>query len=495
MKKMILLLLLPLTALMAIEFVMTHDGLVDAENFGTITPTQPIVTAPAPSTPSTYLETVNIPACDASNPEVHFINNNSDWSKINDSSKRIFCVSPGDYTSLGNIRITRSGTDAKRRYIVLNNGNDTHPGKLNKNQLANFALDFNNASFWIIDRASSIDNGATYAFRLRTGSSNNIFNRIFTNNIITSIAINADANDNTIQNSRFQNMTHSGRIYDNPAISFFEWSADSWSIKNTKIINNEIVNANDGMQIVLAKKSDGDYQEGNAEGTIIDGNDIYIDSNIYTNGNGKYDPNGSYAYAENALDIKAGSTNVSNPMIITNNHFWGFRKADSTDSYLSDPGHAFVIHYGIGNTKFNDNVIFDAPSGIVAADKQNSKWSMYDGEIKRNIIQDCGSTSNYALQITESNNISITDNVIVNARNSYLRLSTNGSGMIVTNNIGINSPDNQVLTNNTGGIYKDNSNEYTTGEAAGHTNDYTFTTDKYTNNPKVITLPNTVKAK
>lgn len=493
MKKMIFLLIFPLTVLMAIDFTMTKQGLfVD-------TATQPPSSGTLPEATSSYLKSVDLPVCDASNPEVHFIQNTADWSTINSSSKRIFCVSPGDYRALNNIKLTASGTAEKKRYIILNNGNNIHPAKLDQNELANFALQFSEASYWIIDRAASIDHNLPYSFQLRANSTNNVFNRIFTDNIITSIALNNAANNNTIQNSRFQNMTHTGRIYDNPAISFFDWNSNSWSIKNTKILNNEIVNTNDGIQTVLSKQSDGNYQSGNVEGTIIDGNDIYIDSTLYTNARGEYNPNGTYAYAENAIDLKAGSINASNPMIITNNHFWGFRKSDSTNSYLSDPGYAIVAHYGIGNTKLNDNVIFDSNSGIGLGDKQNASWAMYNSEIKRNIIKDCGTLpgvggTNYALHITESNNINITNNVIINARNAYLQLSTNGSGMLVTNNIGINSPDDMVLTNNTGGIYTDNSNEYTTGEAAGYTEDYSFTTDKFTNSPRVITLPNTVKA-
>ncbi len=96
---------------------------------------------PAPTLETTkntskYLEEVNLPKCDASNPEVQFIRSNDDWKTINSSSKRIFCVSPGDYKSLENISITASGTGEKRRYIILNNGNDLHPGQLDKSQIA-----------------------------------------------------------------------------------------------------------------------------------------------------------------------------------------------------------------------------------------------------------------------------------------------------------------------------------------------------------------------
>ena len=483
MKKMILLLMLPLTVLMAIEFVMTRDGLVDAKNFETTTPTQPGDTSP--STPSSYLEPVNLPACDTSNPEVQFINKNSDWDNINSSTKRIFCVSPGDYSSLDSIELTSSGTAKKRRYIILNNGNDTHPGKLNQNELANFALNFDEASYWTVDRASRFNTPSdTNVYRFYPGSTHNVLNRIFTDDIVRSVYVSGDAHNNTIQNSRFQNMSDSGRKGDNPAIILFG-NGDPVTIKNTKILNNEIYNCGDGIMTMVWRNSGEKYQIANGEGTIIDSNDIYIDSNVYTNGNGKYTTSGSYAFAENAIDLKFGSLNPSNPMIITNNHMWGYRKSDSTNSYTDDPGYAMVIHYGVGNTIINDNVIFDSVRGIGAGDSQDSDWAMHDSEVQRNVIKD---TIN-PIWISSSNNVLVKDNIIIDSEDAFLKFSGNGSDMLVTNNKGINSPVDISLGANNGGVYSPNSNNYNTIEAAGYTEDKTFTTDKFTNKPKIISFP------
>ncbi len=58
-------------------------------------------------------------------------------------------------------------------------------------------------------------------------------------------------------------------------ISLINWGSDYYEIKNTKVINNEFVNQNDGFQSNRSPKysnAEGRYQDANVEGTIIDGN-------------------------------------------------------------------------------------------------------------------------------------------------------------------------------------------------------------------------------
>lgn len=480
MKKMILLLILPLTALMAIDFTMTQEGLF------TKTTTQ----SPTPAT-SSDLEPVNLPTCDAGNPEVQLIRSNADWSTINSNSKRIFCVSPGDYTSLANIKLTVSGTAEKRRYIILNNGNDVHPGKLETSELAQFALQFNGADYWTVDRGALVNSSITYQYELRAGSTHNILNRCYSDEVNINVLLKNTADNNTIQKCRFENMKDSARRSDFPSISFKDWGLDSWTIKNTKIIANEIVNTNDAVQTVLREPGNDAPQIASVEGTIIDSNDMYITSDVYTDGKGNYDPSGSRAYAENAIDLKVGSRNASNPMIITNNHMWGYRKSDGTNSNLSDPGYTFVAHFGVSNIKLNDNVIFDSNRGIGSGDSRDARWSMYDSEVKRNIIKDnttINDSEAYPLALIGNDTTIVEYNVIINARNNYMKLVSGGPGIRATNNIGVNSPIDIYLSGNNGGTYSANSNK-----ATGYTKDYTITTDKFTNSPRVITLKNVLK--
>jgi len=553
MKKIILLLIIPFVALMAIDFTMTREGLIapsSIDNSSTDTTatssdsaTSNDTTTSSDSTTSNdtatssdsttsndtatssdnatsndtssdnatsndtsstnpYLEPVNLPKCDASNPEVQFIRSNADWNKINSSSKRIFCVSPGDYTSLGSIKLTANGTAKKRRYILLNNGNDTHPAKLDSSQLANMAIKFNGASYWTLDRMARFDVDINYAYSFMNGSSYNILNRMYTDNIGQSVLVQNNCHNNTIQNSRFNYMTHAKRKGDGVCISLFTYGDQMVTIKNTKIINNEIVNQGDGIQTVRHNRnSDGKLQDANYEGTIIDSNDIYITSDIYTDGKGNYTPTGKYAYAEDAIDLKVGSDNPANPIVITNNNMWGSRKSDGTNSSISSGGGEIVVHYGVKNVIINDNVMFNASSGIASGDNNRFQYSMSDSEIKRNIFYDLGTITDvkYPLFFADLNaDIVIQDNVTKDCR-SHQGYFIRCLRFNYTKNVIINQKYAGIYTNpekrNVNSVFTPKSN-YTTveGISEGYTEDYVFTTDNFTNSPRVISLKNVLKA-
>ncbi len=486
MKKMILSLILPLTASMAIDFTMTKEGLFSE------TTTQSPTSSTVPVASNPYLEPVNLPKCDDGNPEVQFIRSNDDWSTIN-SSKRIFCVSPGDYSSLGNIKLMVSGTAEKRRYIVLNNENDTHPGKLNKSELANFALSFGGAKYWVIDRMASFDHAIHRAVILNSGAEHNIFNRAFTNEITTFAIFYSGAHNNTVQNGRFDTMKESARKNDNCTILFYSGSSSkSFSMKNNKIINNEFVNQNDSFQIAR-QTINGVLQLANCEGTIVDNNDMYLTSDIYTDGQGNYTPVGEYVFAENALDLKAASENAVNPVIITNNHFWGYRRSDKSSGHCDDAGFALGTHFNTPNMVIEDNVIFDSAGGFASGDSRNYSLALESTSIKRNLFHSCGAYPNsnsrraLTLQITEADTTTVQNNIIINARENIGLMAWNKAKIIFTNNKIINSPINTEIRNNNGGIYNPNS-IYHTPEEAGYSKDYTFITDKFTNNPRIMTL-------
>ena len=202
-----------------------------------------------------------------------------------------------------------------------------------------------------------------------------------------------------------------------------------YSIKNTKILNNEFINCNDGIQLVRRNKpSDGKYISANYEGTIINGNDIYITNVIYTNGKGLLDQNGSYAYAENAIDIKAGSDNMENPILITNNHLWGYRFSDKTTGARNDHGSAIVIHYGVKNLNITNNIIFDSAQAIVAGDSNIFGFSLKDSNISNNILSNCGSYEKThdtyaAVMLYDTQNINFNNNIIINSRINWIHVA------------------------------------------------------------------------
>jgi hypothetical protein len=292
---------------------------------------------------------------------------------------------------------------------------------------------------------------------------------------------------------------------DSVAVSLSSWGVRYSEIKNTKILNNEIVNSNDGIQLVRnpmiwLDKSDsmyGKYQDANCEGTIIDGNHIYIDSSIYTDGKGNFDPNGIFAYAEDGMDFKVGSENANNPMIVSNNHLWGFRRSDSTNSYISSSGVGIGAHFGVNNVQILNNVIFDSASGISTGDNNRFAFGMGNSVIKNNILYNVGPhvkwSKSSAIKATESKNLKIEDNLIIGGRSYYSMFQYNDSVTYSGNEIVDTDPLFGLLKeSNAQSVFSSNTT-YETAANGGYTKDYTFTTDRFTNNPRTISLKNAVK--
>ncbi len=449
-----------------------------------------------------YLEDIDLPECDKNDTEVFFIENNDDWKHINDKDKRIFCVSPGDYRSLKNIVLITSWTKEKRRYIVLNNWNDIHPGKLDKNQLANYALQFNAASYWIIDRATSFDTNIRHSFIIGRGSMYNIFNRMFTANLHHTMWIRNNAHNNTIQNSRFDWVSIQWSKDDLSTVNILENVISFVEIKNTKIINNEFLD-HKPMRLARAPLTNdrtnhnAPRQHANFEGTIFDSNTVEYTKRIRTDCNGNFDINWACMISEGGPDYKSGSDNVNNPVIFSNNHFWGIRPGQSNWGTIgAGAGTALVVYMGAKHVKIRNNIIFDGTNGFIIADKYDAKyWTEYI-EVTGNLLYNLGvrSKANNAtsILISQSLNGIVENNIFVNSRGAWADIRSN-QNLFFGNNTVINSEDKYILHSNApNGM---NTNKiYKTSKEAWYTKDYSFVTDKFTNNPRTITLKNALKS-
>jgi hypothetical protein len=419
---------------------------------------------------------INIPVCDASNPKVAFIKKQEDWQMINDNSKKIFCVKPGSYHKSEVIIKNISGTKDEPKYIVLDNGNNKHPAKLKTSQIASVDLHFENSNYWIVDRMASIGTRSVYdAPILLKNSSNNIINREFTDGSSGGVLIRNGSHNNTIQNSRFQNMSKVGLKEDRVCILFLPTRGFN-EMKNTHILYNELHNCNDGIQPLWDQGIDVNY-----EGTVIYGNDISVDSSMYTDCHGHYDKKSRCSYSENAIDMKAGSKNHENKIIIKKNRLWGFRKADETGSKIQDPGAAIVVHYGAANLIISDNLIFDSTRGIQIDDKSVADHAILDSQIIDNYI--CNILE-YPLVVNEAKNIFISNNSIINSPNKFWLVLTRSKDISVINNKVINS-NNMLYTKSSLGIKEKNTIKYDTLIRA-KLKKLEFTTDIYTNNPRKV---------
>ena len=358
-----------------------------------------------PSSKKYHTEEFEIPECLDSNPKVQFIKTDDDWNMISAKRKTIFCVKPGAYH--GEIYVKRKGTKENPLYLLLDNGNDDHPVKLDKSLLANVSLRFEDSDYWIVDRMANIDTFGeiddSIVPMVFINSSNNIINRYYATHANDGIEIRDNSNNNVIQNSRIENMTDIGRRNDRSCILLLTRNKNS-EVKNTKIIKNELKNCNDGVHL-LWRSNVGSVKY---NGTVIYDNDISVDSSIYTDCNGTLTPSGECSYSEGAIDIKSGSSDINNPIIIRRNRMWGFRKSDTTNSLEADPGVAVVFHHGVTHVVVEDNVIFDSAQGIMAVDKEPKEYSLSSSNMVNNFMTDV----RRPFVLSDAKDIDIYDNYI-----------------------------------------------------------------------------------
>ncbi len=452
-------------------------------------------------------EPVNIPPYDENNPEMFLISNNGDWTRINDTTIKYFYVLPGDYSEAGlpeddySVVLNSSGTPNSKRYISLYNGNDIHPGKLDTSQLAKVGFVLRNANYWVIDRMAYWNREDGFIPVTMENSSHNIINRYFTDNVAGGMVyIFSNSNNNTVQNCRVQKSNINFNL-DRAAIAL---SGDGGtSIKNTKILNNEIYNFVDGFQAV----KDYPYENTvNYEGTVLDYNHFFIDSLMYTDCNGNPDVHGNCAYAENAIDLKSGSENPDNPFVITNNMMWGYREADMTDSDLDDVGSAMVCHYNVNNLIVSNNLFYNSTRALTVGGAVNGS-AMRNSEFSGNVVYGIKTVS---MKIYDSQNITIKNNLNKETGldfepGVYSNWLTfiDCTDIFTENNLSVNTYDNNGVRIDNSTVFPTNNGYFNSspGQMQDPTDiiystdptinysDLVFTTNRFTNNPLTITIP------
>ncbi len=323
-----------------------------------------------------YSKQVDMPSCDAS--DALRISTASGLSQINNSSYRVFCIAPGDYRSHGLLALSGTGgTESAPKVIRFESSEFADTDEIFKVDLSKVArmppIDIRNTSHWVLNRLAFVD---TSGMPIRiAGSTDIVIDRIRFENNYRGIEIQHGTHDSYVQNSYIGNqvipqgsgndgvciamMGHYRQVnlngsidYDYPVVA-----------KNNHIVNNEIFNCNDGFQAVWMPQFNNypDFQ-----GTILAGNDIYIDSTRRTNCSGSLSSNGNCAYTENAMDFKAASLDPSNPVEVFDNRMWGWRKTDSSyNGPANSWGTAISTHYNsMMNLHVYENVFFDVGAGV-----------------------------------------------------------------------------------------------------------------------------------
>jgi len=288
----------------------------------------------------------DLPIYDTSNSAMALIKNLEDWEQVNDEDKSYFFVSPGDYTALGEIVLTQSGSTSGPRWIIYYNpalGQNpmTHPVSLantDRAAIRQLTVAGNNWQIVGLYGEGYKDQTRTHIIRLQ-GDSNVV------NSVLTEFGssgggqIQIVGDYNVVKNSVVRNtMITPGR--DNHGIVFT--SETDYS----QVIGCEIYNcAGDAIQI---HPSDDVHK-----GCIIRDNDIYIDPTKY------FEVIDRFPH-ENGIDFKdGGSSDPKDWVRVERNHFaWiGSTEGGSGGSpgaidFSNASGHKAYI-------KFSENVFYE----------------------------------------------------------------------------------------------------------------------------------------
>jgi len=480
-----------------------------------------------------YEEIISIPLYDENNPgHILITATNGNWNEtvLNDPSYKHFYIEKGFYPE--KINLHSSGTETAPRTLSLYNDNVLHPAALPDSEQADakFYL-ITGASYWVIDRLSNLDRKENPSLLIMDssvdnslgGASHNIINRYHLRNFKYGISIKENCPYNTIQNSYIHIDTNGkealyeeGALFDAIGIDIRAECAKEMLPKylnaiGTKILNNEVLNGTDSFQ---ATQMCGGANPGiNFEGTILDSNRFWFDSDVYVDIDGSYTPDGEFFFGENMIDLKSGSENPANPMIITNNIMWGNRYR------VGENASPFVAHYGVKNVIYAGNIIFDT-QGIGLGLTGSYDWQIYD-----NIFADINGINPedkpYISTLYFSGADPDIDNNLIATNNTIVRQHVNstGSGQVVyfhgnttnntlTNNVFIdtikinaedypNTMQQQLVDENwfyNFDIYIESirqylgiMHEYSTAAEANMA-DYTFTYKAYTSTPETKTI-------
>ncbi len=433
-----------------------------------------------------YLEIVTIPAYNSGdNSHVLITTSNGNESELNTIGKEHFYVEPGEYGATA-WDITASGSSSNRKTISLYNGNDLHPGKLSDAERAYFGVHLNGASYWDIDRLSYKEDAVSIVY-FDNESTFNTLNRAFTRDCGNSVYVSHMSNNNTIQNCRFEYMTEWNREIDIMCILLQHnrngSGADHVDIWDTKIINNEIIDQNDGLHVARNRTENAEYrQSGDVQGLIVDGNRWWREPDT--------------TYTEDAIDVKIGSANPANPVIISNNIMWQY-DASSSDGPV-------IFHANPYNVEYTNNIAFDCSNGFSTGansyfdnvDEPGVHRGLMDSKVQGNLIYNCGNSSSYCLNATSVRNTIISENAIINGgTKGYADLRFDSSNTEfklndlcnVTDSVWTEGSDSTLVDS------IDNNSHYNTAIDGGYTEDFVFTKNEFTNNPETITLVNAVK--
>lgn len=424
-----------------------------------------------------YEKSVDLPKCNSRDPRVRIIKKNSDWSDINSSKFRVFCVTPGNYSGAGIIELKASGTQKSKRYLRhMDSGTKNgQPWRQKSSKRAILSGIQIKADYWVIDGLTVTDPKEAAKNNLFDvkDSNDNVFNHLLLeHNAGHLFRITDGSKRNTLQNSvlRYTKVENSAEH----ACVFVSANDEYGDTVAAHFVNNEIYDcAGDAIQVNHRNRS---KPKRGILGLVIENNDMYITPRMYVDcKTGKKTSKGKCACAENAVDVKvlrvSGTANDANMSRIIHNRMWGYRSTNNlpkkkgglcektNDRYAS----AINFHYEHADFALvEDNLIFNSENGFWIAKSGPDHISVIG-----NLFYNVANKSNPygALALNNGSYIEAYHNAVVNS-DIYLKTGKNAKYMDIENNLFINA-----------GTVSFKRNDYTSNSMVG--NNYLFATVPY----------------
>jgi hypothetical protein len=298
---------------------------------------------------------------------------------LRDTSMYVFCFTPGDYRSAGEIVLYTSGTLAHRRYLRLDYPADGLRNAAQRSARAIVESVRIEGDWWVVRQLTvQPKNSATTQYLSVTGGDHvvidgNLVDGIDQWNGTTDIwavllnGLNGDpATYNTVQHNLIRNGNMARRAIDYTGVQVGPAVVKGENQDFNRVVDNEVVDWGDG--IALGGYTMNCTEPGVQHATIIDNNDIYLTSKKRADcDTGAPDPNGECACAENGIDTKADpGPNPDLATHITNNRVWGYRPTASPSCGGSGSNGQAISSGNVcpGHTVVTDNVVSDSTTGI-----------------------------------------------------------------------------------------------------------------------------------
>lgn len=374
-----------------------------------------------------------------------------------------FLIQPGDYRSWGRLDIRKGGTANKPLIIIGIENPKIHPVGLNLSEQVliqglsirgTYSHPPGHKARKIVDVEHVIVSGLTISgnndqlasnehkkspdYKKVGGKSNRItfvnhitIKRCVFENVVSKNAIKIHGKNVKIDKCVVRNCY---RVPKGDNIGISIRSNKIYQSSNIDISNNEIYNCTDGVQIVNMKEK----VDNTTPNVSILNNDIYITDDYKFSKNGK-----ELAGSENGIDLKTGGTEAQ-PVIVKGNFLRGFRQTDPSVGGSGGSGAAINLTVNANHIEVSDNIISDAPIGIVVAsvNRKIIADNRAHISIKNNLIYDLYTSDKIdGIGIKGDIGVTISNNTISNAK-TFL-WSGHSSPHTIQNNIVINDFGNR----------------------------------------------------